>query len=83
MSYELRAPMNAIIGFSDLVADEGAGPLVQKQTRFVGRIRPGAHHLLQIINDIVDIAKIEAGRVPECGSQSEAISRNFPGCREF
>jgi signal transduction histidine kinase/CheY-like chemotaxis protein len=61
MSHELRTPLNAIIGFSDLLADNTAGPLTSKQGRFVGHVRDGARHLLQLINDILDLSKIEAG----------------------
>ncbi len=63
MSHELRTPLNAIIGFSDLLTEETAGPLSEKQKRFVGHIRGGGHHLLQLINDILDLSKIEAGRI--------------------
>lgn len=61
MSHELRTPLNAIIGFSDLLSEESAGPLQEKYRRFVGHIHAGAHHLLELINDILDVAKIEAG----------------------
>ena len=63
MSHELRTPLNAIIGFSDLLADQSAGPLTDKQGRFVGHVRAGARHLLQLINDILDLSKIEAGQL--------------------
>jgi signal transduction histidine kinase/CHASE3 domain sensor protein len=63
MSHELRTPMNAIIGFSDLMAEQKAGPLNEKQQRFLGHIQTGARHLLQLINDVLDISRIEAGRV--------------------
>jgi signal transduction histidine kinase len=63
MSHELRTPLNAIIGFSDLLADKGAGPLTDKQSRFVGHVRSGASHLLQLINDVLDLSKIEAGQL--------------------
>ena len=63
MSHELRTPLNAIIGFSDLLAEQTAGPLNEKQKRYVGHIRGGGHHLLQLINDILDLSKIEAGRL--------------------
>jgi len=61
MSHELRTPLNAIIGFSDLLGDKTAGPLTDKQGRFVGHVRDGARHLLQLINDILDLSKIESG----------------------
>ncbi len=63
MSHELRTPLNAIIGFSDLLAEQTVGSLTDKQGRFVGHVRNGAHHLLQLINDILDLSKIEAGQI--------------------
>ena len=63
MSHELRTPLNAIIGFSELLAEEKAGPLQIKHKRFVEHISTGAHHLLKLINEVLDISKIEAGRV--------------------
>ena len=61
MSHELRTPLNAIVGFSDLLSDELPGPLNAKQKRFVTHIKQGSAHLLQLINDILDLSKIEAG----------------------
>ncbi len=63
MSHELRTPLNAIIGFSDLLSEQTAAILSGKQTRFLGHIRQGARHLLDLINDILDLSKIEAGRL--------------------
>ena len=63
MSHELRTPLNAIIGFSDLLAEQIAGPLSPKQQRFVSHIQQGARHLLALINDILDLSKVEAGRL--------------------
>jgi PAS domain S-box-containing protein len=62
MSHELRTPLNAIIGFSDLLAEGTAGTLNPKQQRFVNHIKQGSSHLLQLINDILDLSKIEAGQ---------------------
>ena len=71
MSHELRTPLNAIVGFSDLLGEERSGALNDKQKRFVGHIRNGSAHLLQLINDILDLSKIEAGRVElQCESFS-------------
>ncbi len=63
MSHELRTPLNAIVGFSELLAEETAGELNDKQKRFVGHIKQGSAHLLQLINDILDLSKIEAGQL--------------------
>ncbi|MGA8152217.1 MAG: response regulator [Terriglobales bacterium] len=63
MSHELRTPLNAIVGFSDLLADGTPGTLNDKQTRFVNHIKQGSAHLLQLINDILDLSKIEAGQL--------------------
>src|SRR5216684_456902 len=63
MSHELRTPLNAIVGFSDLLAEGTPGQLNEKQNRFVNHIKQGSAHLLQLINDILDLSKIEAGQL--------------------
>ena len=63
MSHELRTPLNAIVGFSDLLAEGTPGRLNVKQKRFVNHIKQGSAHLLQLINDILDLSKIEAGQL--------------------
>jgi signal transduction histidine kinase/CheY-like chemotaxis protein len=63
MSHELRTPLNAIVGFSELLGEETAGQLNVKQKRFVNHIKNGSTHLLQLINDILDLSKIEAGQL--------------------
>lgn len=68
MSHELRTPLNAVLGFSDLLADKRYGELNERQQRYVGHIVSGGKHLLRLINDILDLSRIEAGRmeiVPE------------------
>jgi PAS domain S-box-containing protein len=63
MSHELRTPLNSIIGFSDLLAERGDEQFTSKQKRFIGHIQQGARHLLELINDILDLSKIEAGHL--------------------
>ena len=63
MSHELRTPLNAILGFSDLLADTRCGELNERQQRYVAHITTGGRHLLRLISDILDLSKIEAGRM--------------------
>ena len=63
MSHELRTPLNAVLGFSDLLADERYGTLNDRQRRYVDHIHTGGTHLLKLITDILDLSKIEAGRM--------------------
>jgi PAS domain S-box-containing protein len=63
MSHELRTPLNAVLGFSDLLTEERYGPLNDRQRRYVTHIHNGGKHLLRLINDILDLSKIEAGRL--------------------
>jgi signal transduction histidine kinase len=61
MSHELRTPLNPIIGFSELLEDQQFGGLTEKQRQYVSRILTSARHLLTLINDVLDLAKVEAG----------------------
>ncbi len=63
MSHELRTPLNTILGFSELLSEQNAGPLNDKQKRFLAHIQHDASHLLALINDVLDLSKIEAGRL--------------------
>jgi len=63
MSHELRSPLHTVIGFAELLAEEKEGPLNEKQKRFVGHIQSDSRHLLDLINDLLDLSKIEAGRL--------------------
>lgn len=76
MSHELRTPLNAVLGFSDLLADDRYGPLNERQKRYVGHIHTGGRHLLSLINDILDLSKIEAGRM-ELAVESLAVDAVF------
>jgi len=63
MSHELRTPLNAIIGFSELLKDGVVGDLSAQQCGFVGNIFNAGKHLLSLINDILDLSKVEAGKM--------------------
>lgn len=63
MSHELRTPLNAIIGFSDILIEESYGILTNQQKDFLNDIRISAEHLLEMINKILDLSKIEAGEL--------------------
>jgi len=63
MSHELRTPLNAIIGFSEVLGEQMFGPLNEKQAEYAQDILSSGRHLLSLINDILDLSKIEAGRM--------------------
>ncbi|MCF6155497.1 MAG: ammonium transporter [Candidatus Brocadia sp.] len=63
MSHELRTPLNAIIGFAEVLRDEITGTLNEEQKEFVGDIHSSGQHLLNMINSILDLSKIEAGKL--------------------
>jgi PAS domain S-box-containing protein len=76
MSHELRTPLNAVLGFSDLLTEERYGPLNDRQRRYVTHIHTGGKHLLRLINDILDLSKIEAGRL-QLAIESVLIDGSF------
>jgi PAS domain S-box-containing protein len=61
ISHELRTPLHTIIGFAELMREEGEGPLNSKQRRFMEHIHTDSEHLLGLINDVLDLSRIEAG----------------------
>jgi PAS domain S-box-containing protein len=63
MSHELRTPLNSIIGFTGIMLQGLAGPLNPEQSKQLGMVRTSARHLLALVNDVLDISKIEAGQI--------------------
>lgn len=63
MSHELRTPLNAIIGFSEILQDQTFGSLNQRQLRYVGHVVASGHHLLHLINNVLDLSKVESGKM--------------------
>jgi signal transduction histidine kinase len=63
MSHELRTPLNSVLGFTQLLLMGTAGPMLDKQRRYVSNVEVSGRHLLALINDVLDLAKIEAGRL--------------------
>jgi signal transduction histidine kinase len=63
MSHELRTPLNAIIGFAELMHRGRAGPLAADQKEYLGDILTSSQHLLQLVNDVLDLAKVESGKM--------------------
>jgi PAS domain S-box-containing protein len=84
MSHELRTPLHTIIGFADLLGEELKGALNSDQKRFVKHIQQDFRHLLELINDILDLSKIESGRLelnPELFRAVDAIAEAMAGLR--
>jgi PAS domain S-box-containing protein len=63
MSHELRTPLNSVIGFAELMFDGHVGSVTDKQQEFLGDILAGGRHLLRLINEVLDLAKVEAGKM--------------------
>ncbi len=86
MSHELRTPLNSIIGFTGIVLQELAGPLTPEQSKQLGMVRGSARHLLDLINDVLDLSKIEAGQLhvrTEPFDLSRTIARAVESVRPF
>ncbi|HET7853462.1 MAG TPA: MASE1 domain-containing protein [Candidatus Methylomirabilis sp.] len=76
VSHELRTPLNSIIGFSELLEEHTAGPLSEKHKRYAHNIWKSGKHLLRLINDLLDLSKMEAGKIelrPEAFQLPEAL----------
>jgi len=85
MSHELRTPLNAIIGFSELMKQRVPGELNKKQENYVDDILMSANHLYELINDILDLSKVEAGKielVPEKLPVPQAINEGLTLVKE-
>ena len=85
MSHELRTPLNAIIGFSQVLRDEMVGPVNPKQAEYLDDITSSGNHLLSLINDVLDLSKVEAGQVElqvHPFSLREALERGVVMVRE-
>lgn len=76
MSHELRTPLNAVIGFSEVLLERVFGDLNDKQAEYLGDIHSSGKHLLSLINDILDLSKIEAGRL-ELSLKAVEVSVTF------
>src|SRR5205823_4989390 len=63
MSHELRTPLNGIIGFAELMHDGKVGPVSAEHKEYLGDILTSARHLLQLINDVLDLSKVESGKM--------------------
>lgn len=85
MSHELRTPLNSVIGFTNILAKNKDGALDSRTLDYLDRIRSNGQHLLRLINDVLDLSKIEAGRVElltECvdlGAVVRAVARRLDG----
>jgi PAS domain S-box-containing protein len=82
MSHELRTPLNSIIGFSEILESDGVGPLNDKQKRYVANVLLSGRNLLQLINDILDLSKVEAGRM-ELMLEPFEVGDALAGAREM
>jgi PAS domain S-box-containing protein len=92
MSHELRTPLNAIIGFTELMHDGKAGPVSDDQKEFLGDILTSSRHLLQLINDVLDLAKVESGKMefrpeavelPKVAAEVRDILRSLAGSKRI
>jgi PAS domain S-box-containing protein len=74
MSHELRTPLNSIIGFTGIILQGYVGPLNEEQAKQLGMVRNSANHLLSLINDVLDISKIEAGQLQVSNERVDLVN---------
>ncbi|MEW6096861.1 MAG: ATP-binding protein [bacterium] len=79
MSHELRTPLNSIIGFSEVLLEKTFGELNEKQTKYINNIYTSGKHLLTLINDILDLSKVEAGKI-ELNIQEIPLKETLSEC---
>jgi signal transduction histidine kinase len=79
MSHELRTPLNAVIGFSELIEQQVRGPVAETYREYARDINRSGAHLLSIINDILDLSKVEAGKL-ELHEEEVELASVFRGC---
>ena len=85
MSHELRTPLNSVLGFAQLLANQNFGPLNSKQMQYVQRILTSGHHLLELINDVLDLSQIELGKMqltPEKIDLKNLLENSIKNIRE-
>ena len=85
MSHELRTPLNGIIGFAEFLSDGKPGSLNDKQKEYLGDILNSGRHLLHLINDMLDLVKVQAGRTSNLSAEPFSIrdadrARSAPAC---
>jgi signal transduction histidine kinase len=82
MSHELRTPLNAIIGFSEMIRDALMGPVSTRYRDYAGDIHSSGSHLLRLINDVLDLSKVEAGRL-ELQEEDVDLAKLVDDCRRL
>ncbi len=73
MSHELRTPLNSIIGYASMIENGMGGPLTEKQLKYIHNVSISGSHLLNLVNDLLDVSKVEAGKMDIVLQQFEAL----------